>query len=312
LDAAACQRLLTLVYGDTQPEAVDGSISARDVLRALVTDFAAAPVIDSIRVEPPVAWAVHSRRVFDAFRREQDRMLAVFGLDPAIPVDEIAATVRVYADAQVREGDLQTLKCPVRRRDGSLGFRPVDVFQGHDNAAMLDAMLGKQTAPIRPTQPLYRLWAAAVEVSRGTGVSEGQAVAFLLSDHRANLPWIDITTHDRSGPAGESRSVTIHVGGNLRVRPNEVAEAYREAVATFKPSKTGFTRQDEQTVELVRFMDELRAECPGRLPGGFREKAWREWNDTHPEWAYKTPVSMFNAAGQARKTYKHVEGRATT
>lgn len=213
----------TLVRSDT-----DGLNETHD-FEGIVADLGARLRLMGVgAVTVPERWRQESERRLDDSESifHQRQTLATFRLSEPLPLSELRQFVGDLLAEQVEEGTPMLLPLP---DDSEFEAAHRYVYPGDK----------------RSLQPLYVLACFAQEFSRRTGFTPGQAVGFLLCNERYVRPYITVKPsvairHDTRGDAPEF-GFTIRVP-SLDIRPDEVANAYREKLTQLRvPGLTRLT-----------------------------------------------------------------------
>jgi hypothetical protein len=278
-------------------------------------------------------------RLFFGYRDKQREVQRLFGLPAPLPLasgaDALALEryLAAVADSCPRQGDTLAVATPL---GGEIKFYrgyhlPEDIGADH-------LIKGKDGWTATTCKPLARLREHARQIAHETGCSEGEAVAFLVSDvlpalplmgmrvERARLAYDDderpaefnpelamkVRRFGRARLAGQRHLdhayYTIVVFSHL-VAPAEVADFYRTVRdhdarrSTYADYPKGREAKPLRpwTLELLRFVGEERQmTVPSR-----RLMPWRElqllWNRRYPQKPYHTWQAMRRSYRQATR-----------
>ena len=315
--------------------------TADELRKQLTVHFLANEALPTPRNvgEPPADWRIHSREVMRTFKRDQAQMLPVFGLDRPIRRSEIAPLIQAMQKREeVRGGPHVWLNYPeVAHVGGAAGVQEriqrASVWPGYTDDEVLEALLleDERTGAVNmpPPQPLYRLALTADDIADMTGISQSEAVAFLLADDDVMLPWIRAQGRYRQWTGAIEITLTI---GTTEVRPEEVRAAYervrsdpfggpeepgrRPLVPLEQMVKTGLVESGpptyvrrpvpEKTAAMLAFVDKYKAD------GGLQRMTAADWDACNDAFGveYANTHERFNTGATLRSAYSRAKNRA--
>ena len=283
--------------------------------------------------EPPAHWRLHSREVMAQFKRYQPYMLAMFGREKPFPLSLIAPAVEYFAVHQRPVGEPEWLHYPVVANSGGGdgGIRPqmTVVFPGYTRVEELnqeEAMNDRESVTVfdapslPPAQPLYRLAGRARDIADKTGISQSEAVGFLLADTDVVLPWIRAQICSLAWTGATGVTLTI---GTTEVRPDEVRAAYEQVRAD--PS-SGFKEPEpwlieevtpfptyvrrpipEKTAAMLAFVDKYKAD------EGLQRMTAADWDECNDSFGveYAGTYEKYKTGETLRTAYAHRKRMAT-
>lgn len=173
--------------------------------------------------QPPSDWIVYSSEVMDAYRDEQRMVLGLFGMERPLGSDsEIEPLIRDFERAHNQlVGTPADLVFP----SGETGTSYAEAWSGVSESEFRDDDLWRHPSLASAMfQPLFSLARISARISDAEGITQEQAVSFLLANTPVTLPWINVSV--RGASRGNRKRVTIALG-STEVRPDEVAAAYR-------------------------------------------------------------------------------------
>lgn len=302
----------------------------------LAMHFLANEAASGVRnvAEPPADWRIHSREVMQTFKRDQAQMLPVFGLSRPIHRSEIAPLIQAMQKREEVRGSPPTwLNYPeVTHVGGAAGVQEriqlASVWPGYTDDEVFEALLheNERTSAVNmpPPQPLYRLALTADDVADMTGISQSEAVAFLLADEDVMLPWIRARRRYRQWTGAIEITLTI---GTTEVRPEEVRAAYervrsdllggpeeperRPLVPLEQMVKTGLVESDpptytrrpvpDKTAAMLAFVDKYKADRPWQR---MTAADWDECNEAFGA-EYAGTYEKYKTGETLRTAYSH-------
>lgn len=177
-------------------------------------------------IDAPPDWKMYSHNVFEQYRREQRRILGLFGLASALDYDE-------EDNAPVCE-----LLQRADRAQTPVGHA-LDLCYYGDDGGYIEAWGG-----VNDDAPLYQLAELSARMAAAEGISQEDAVDFILTDHEIVLPWIDARI-DRSS-LGDRMRVVLSIA-TTDIHPDEVRDAYARVIQVDLPKLKDRLRTGPQT-----------------------------------------------------------------
>lgn len=283
------------------------------LLQFLTVHFLAAEAAGETRNvgSPPADWRIHSREVLAQFRKHQAVALAVLGLDEPTPLDSVEPRLSGLWGGQSTVGDVLDLPLPPSKWAEGYSWRLVPVFSGLE----VEDSEGLSSLPV---QPLYRLAQLSRRIAHRTGITQQEAVAFLVADEDVTLPWIRATVDER--PLAGADGVTLVIG-TMEVRPDEVRAAYEQVRADRETAAQGpqgmlievpmlfepaYVRRPipDKTAALIAFVDKYRAD---RALQSMSEADWETCNRAFGV-EYRGTYKAYGNGQSMRSMYSRAKG----
>ena len=192
------------------------------------------------RIEPDW-WQQERAALLQQFDDDRLEMLTLLGLAPDgapqyLAVTDVAPFLAGVGDSEIEQGDWLRLDVPLgyeRAYQASLREEdpPLideDVLVSESFVVWRGYSLGEPPRDGVQEQPLARLAGLAEQLSKRTGCSRAEAVAYLLCDVEPALPYVDITFDRRLGGV-------VLVLRDPRISAGDLARAYAIWSSLYRP-----------------------------------------------------------------------------
>jgi len=240
----------------------------------------------------PPWWPQHSERELDGYAETQQQVLNVLGREEPTTLQEQGDLIRQHLERQIQtpnESDT-VLQFATFVDDAHRMVVGRTVFAGDTGKIRVYATPEGPVA-IRG-RPLFYLAVEARRISWQTGCEPYQAVDFLLSNVRFELPWVV------AQPRRQSGVIDIRIGTPI-VPAGDVTRAFAQALTWEQTEQPIVLREAPRRRRRPRERTALLLACvEKRKPGKKTLDDWRllrkRWNTEHPGpvWEFPTPEAM--------------------